>query len=175
MRDFWNFTFFGRGVVSPTHSETLSLCFGVIGKTPGLISRNNFVKQIFVCIGHRYNVLARCDSVFPLLRCRGVWNKTCTQLSLSKILFPNRKNYVLGTFKDSAIIRYEIRRPFLTKLATAETFTSVRVEFERPPLSSTSTSSPPVSKSRIPPSNVWSVHSLIPITLMHQHYCFCSR
>jgi len=26
--------------------RTLSLCFGVIGKTPGLISRNNFVKTI---------------------------------------------------------------------------------------------------------------------------------
>jgi len=25
--------------------RTLSLCFGVIGKTPGLISRNNFVKK----------------------------------------------------------------------------------------------------------------------------------
>ena len=41
--------------------KTLSLCFGVIGKTAGLISRNNFVKKIFVCIGHRDNVLARCN------------------------------------------------------------------------------------------------------------------
>jgi hypothetical protein len=31
----------------------LSLCFGIIGKTPGLISHNNFVNNIFVCIGHR--------------------------------------------------------------------------------------------------------------------------
>ena len=38
--------------------RTLSLCFGVIGKTPGLISRNNFVEKMFVCIGHRDNVLA---------------------------------------------------------------------------------------------------------------------
>jgi len=72
--------------------RTLSLCFGVIGKTPGLISRNNFVKKCFVCIGHRNNVLARCDSIFPLLRCQGVWNETCTQLSLSQILFQNPKN-----------------------------------------------------------------------------------
>jgi hypothetical protein len=27
--------------------RTLSLCFGVIRKTPGLISRNNFVKKKF--------------------------------------------------------------------------------------------------------------------------------
>jgi hypothetical protein len=30
--------------------RTLSLCFGVIGKTPGLISHNNFIKEIFVSI-----------------------------------------------------------------------------------------------------------------------------
>ena len=72
--------------------RTLSLCFGITGRTPGLISRNNFVKKISVCIGHHDNVLARCDSIFPLLRCQGVWNKKCTQLSLSEILFQNLKN-----------------------------------------------------------------------------------
>jgi hypothetical protein len=41
--------------------RTLSLCFRVIGQTPCLISHNNFVKEIFVCIGHRDNILARCD------------------------------------------------------------------------------------------------------------------
>ena len=76
--------------------RNLSLCFWVIGKTSGLISRNNFVKKILICIGHRDNVLARCDSIFPLLRCQGVWNKTCTQPSLSQILFQNPKNYSLG-------------------------------------------------------------------------------
>jgi len=64
--------------------RTLSLCFRVIGRTPGLISRNNFVKIMSVCIGHHNNILARCDSIFPLLRCQGVWNKMCTQLSLSE-------------------------------------------------------------------------------------------
>jgi len=49
---------------------SLSLCFGVTGKTSGLISRNYFVKKIFVCIGH--HVLARCDLIFLLLRCQGV-------------------------------------------------------------------------------------------------------
>ena len=76
--------------------RTLSLCFGVIGKTPGLISRNNFVKKIFVFIGHCDNVLVRCDSIFLLIRCQGVWNKMCTQLYLSQILFQNPKNYSLG-------------------------------------------------------------------------------
>jgi len=85
MRDLWNFSLFGRGDVSPIHSELFSLCFGVIGKTPGLISCNNFVKKMFVCVGHHDNVLARCDSIFPLLRCQGMWNTTCTQ----NFSFPN--------------------------------------------------------------------------------------
>jgi len=51
---------------------------------------------MFVCIGHRDNALAKCDSIFPLLRCQGVWEKTCTQLSPSQILFQNPKNYSLG-------------------------------------------------------------------------------
>jgi len=75
---------------------TVSLYFRVIGKTSGLISHKNSVKEIFVYISHCNNVLARCDLIFPLLRCQGVWNKTCTQLSLSQILFQNPKNHSLG-------------------------------------------------------------------------------
>ena len=92
MQDLWNFSLFGRGDVSPTHSE---LCCFVLGSqakhqvsSPVII----LLKKIFVCIGHRDNVLARCDSIFPLLRCQVVWNKTCTQLSLSQILFQKLKN-----------------------------------------------------------------------------------
>ena len=44
MRDLRNFSFFSRGDVSQKPFRTLSLCFGVIGKTPSLFSRNNFVK-----------------------------------------------------------------------------------------------------------------------------------
>jgi hypothetical protein len=49
----------------------------------------------------------------------------------------------LGMFKDSAIILDAIRRSFLTKSATAAMFTSVRVDFGQPLLSSSSTSSLP--------------------------------
>jgi len=79
--------------------RNLPLFWGAIGETPGLISCNNFVNKIFVCIGHGDNVLARCNSIFPLLRCQGVWNKTCAQFSLSQILFQNLKNYSLGDVK----------------------------------------------------------------------------
>jgi hypothetical protein len=46
-------------------------------------------------------------------------------------------------FKDSAIILDAIQRSFLNKSATAAMFTSVRVDFGRPPLSSPYTSSLP--------------------------------
>jgi len=86
--------FWLRGCLTNTF-RTLLLCSGVTGKTSGLITRNNFVK-IFVCLGHRNNVLARYNSIFPLLRCQEVWNKTDTQLSLSEILFQNPINYSFG-------------------------------------------------------------------------------
>jgi len=91
MRDLWNLFLRPRGCLT-NPLRTMSLCFRVIGKTSDLISHNNFVKKIFVYVSHRNNVLARCDSIFPLLRCQGVWNKTGTQRSLSQILFQNPMN-----------------------------------------------------------------------------------
>jgi hypothetical protein len=44
IRDLWNFSFFGRGNVLPTHSE-LCRFFRVTGKTLGLISLKNFSKK----------------------------------------------------------------------------------------------------------------------------------
>jgi hypothetical protein len=87
MVNLWNFSFFSRGDVSPTHLELCRFVSGSQAKhqvsSPVII----LLKKIFVCIGHRDNVLARCDMIFPLLRHHGVWKKTCTQLSLSQILF----------------------------------------------------------------------------------------
>ena len=118
----------------------LSLCFRITGKTPGPIACNNFVKNIFVCIGHCVNVLARCDSIFSLLRCHAAWNKSCTQLSLSQILFQNLKNYSLGDVQRFCHHSWCDLTSFLTKSATAAMFTSVWVNYGRPPLSSSSTS-----------------------------------
>jgi hypothetical protein len=123
--------------------RTLSLYFGFIGKTPGLLSGNNFVKKLFVCIGHRDNVLARCDSIFPLLRCQKCGKKHAHKFLFPKSSFRIRRTTVLGMFKDSAIILDAIRWSFLTKSATAGMFISARVDFGRPPLSSSSTSSLP--------------------------------
>jgi len=134
--------------------RTLSLCFGVIRKTPGLISRNNFVIKKFVCIGHRDNVLARCDSIFPSLMCQGVWNKTCTLLSLSQIPFHNPKNYCLGDVQrfcyhswcDSTVIFDQISNSSNVYLSSSLlwTATSLVILYQLPS----------VWKSRIPPKNV---------------------
>ena len=133
----------------------MSFCFGVIGKTPGLISHNNFVKKnFFVCIGYRNNALASCDSIFHLLRCQGVWNDTCTQLLFSKILFQNPKNYSLwGCLKIllSFLLRfdgyfYQTSSKSNVYLSSGRfwTTTSLAIFYELPY----------VSKSKIPPKNV---------------------
>jgi hypothetical protein len=74
--------------------------------------------------------------------------KECGTKRAHNILFPKssfiiRRTTVLGMLKDSDIFLDAIRQPFLSKLATTATFTSVRVDFGRPPLSSSSTSSLP--------------------------------
>ena len=121
----------------------LSLCFRVIGKTPGLISRNNFVKKMFVCIGHRDNVLAKCDLIFPLLRCQGVWNKTCTWLSLSQILFQNPKNYTLRDVQRFCYHSWCDLTVIFDQISNIAMFTSVQVSFGQPPLLSSPISSLP--------------------------------
>ena len=98
---------------------------------------------MFVCIGHRDNTLARCDSIFPLLRCQGVWNKTCSRLSLSQILFQNPNNYSLGDVRRFCYHSWCDSTVIFDQSATVSTFTTVRVDFGRPSLSSSSTSSLP--------------------------------
>jgi hypothetical protein len=78
--------------------------------------------------------------------CSGV--KECRTKRAHNFLFPKssfriRITMVLGMFKDSATIFEAIRQLFLTKPATVAMFTSVRVNFGRPPLLSSSTSSLP--------------------------------
>ena len=72
-----------------------------------------------------------------------MWNNRAKNFLFPKSSFRIRGTTVLRTFKDSAIILDAIRRSFLTKPATATVFTSVRFDFGRPPLSSSSTSSLP--------------------------------
>jgi len=78
--------------------------------------------------------------------CSGI--NECGTKRAHSFLFPKssfkiRRTTVLGMFKDFAIILDAIRRSFLNKSVTAAMFTSVRVDFGRPLLSSSSTSSLP--------------------------------
>jgi len=95
MRGLWNFSFFCRGYVSPTHSEFRRFVSGSQAKhqvsSPVIILLQKYLSASAIAI-----MSWQDNSIFPLLRCQGVWNKTCTQLSLSQILFQNPKNYSLG-------------------------------------------------------------------------------
>jgi len=166
MRDLWNFSFFGRGDVSSTQSEHCRFVSGSQAKHQ-VLSPVKILLKIYVCIGHRDKVLSRCDSIFSSLRCQGVWNKTCTQLSLSQTLFQNPKNYSLWDVQRfcyhswcvSAVIYDQISNNSNIYLSSGRfwTATSLVIFYQVPS----------VSKSRIPPKNVWSVQSLFPISLFH--------
>jgi hypothetical protein len=70
---------------------------------------------------------------------KACWTKHAHKFLFPKSSFRIRRTRDLGTFKDSAIILDAIRRSFLTKSATAAMFTSVRVDFGKPHLLSSST------------------------------------
>jgi hypothetical protein len=133
------------------------------------------VKNFFVCCGYRDNALARCDLIFPLLRCQGVWNKWRTQLSLSHILFQNPKNYSRGDVQrfcypsscDSMVIFDQISNRSNVYLSSSRLWTATSlVIFYQLPL---------FSKLRMPPKNVWLVQSLIPISLFSLILVFLSQ
>jgi len=118
----------------------LSLCFGTTDKTQGLISSTNFVNKFLSASA--ITIMSWQDVTRSSLY-SGV--KECGTKRANKFLFPKlsfriRRTIVLGMFKDSAIILDVIRRSFLSRLATAAMFTSVRVDFRRSSLSSSSTS-----------------------------------
>jgi len=119
--------------------QTLSLCFGVMGKTPGLISSNNFVKKFLFAsaIAMSWEDVTRSSLCSEVKKCG---TKRAYNFLFPKSSFRIQRTTVLGMVKDFAIILDAIWQSFLTKSATAATFTSVWVNFVRPPLSSSSTS-----------------------------------
>ena len=121
--------------------RTLSLCFRGIGKTPGLIFRNNFVKKL---LSASVVAIMFWQDVTRSSLCSSV--KECGTKRAHNFLFPRssfriRRTTVFGMFQDFAIILDAIRRSFLNRSATAAMFTSVRIDFGRPLLSSSSTRS----------------------------------
>ena len=86
MRDLWNFSFFDRGDVLSTHSTRCH--------SPGHISHNNFVK--INCLLRPSGVLASCDSIFLLLRCKGSMEQNVHTTFSFRNSFRNTKNYSCG-------------------------------------------------------------------------------
>ena len=88
MWDLRNFSFFGQGDISPTHSELCRFVLGSQAKhqvsSPVLILLKKVLSAFAIMI-----MSWQYDSIFPLLRCQGVRSKMYTQLSLSQILFQN--------------------------------------------------------------------------------------
>jgi len=135
--------FFGRGDVSPTHSEFCRFASGSqtkhqVSSHVIILLKKNLSASVTAIMSWRDVIRSSLSS--------GV--KECETKRAHNFLFP--KSYfrigrtgVLGKFKDSAIVLDAIGRSLLPKSATAAMFTSVRVDFERPPLSSSSTSSLP--------------------------------
>ena len=143
MRDLRNFNFFSRGDVSPTHSELSRFISGPQAKhqisSPVIILLKKMLSASAIAI-------MSWQDVTRSFVCPGV--KECGTKRAQSFLFPKsslriRRTTVFGMSKDSASILVAIRRSFLTKPATSAMFTSVRVDFGRPPPSSSSTSSLP--------------------------------
>jgi hypothetical protein len=56
--------------------------------------------------------MARCDSIFPLLRCQGVWKKCAHNFLFPKSSFGIGRITMLGMFKDAVVILDAIRQSF---------------------------------------------------------------
>jgi hypothetical protein len=140
MRDLWNFGFFGRGAVSPTHSNSVAL-FWVIGQTPGVISRNNFVKNYFCLHRPSQYTLGKMWLDLPSAQVSRIGEQNVHTIFSFPEPLSESETTVLGMFMDYALILDAIRRSFPIKSRTAAKCTSVRVDFGPPPLSWCSSSS----------------------------------
>jgi len=131
---------------------TLSLCFGVKGKTIGLISRNNFVKKKLSASA--IAIMSR-QIVTRSFLCSGV--KECGTNRAHNLLFPRfsfriRRTTVLGMFKDipsflrdSTVIFDQISNSNNVYLSSSRFWTANSLVFYQ---------FPSVSNSRMPLKNV---------------------
>ena len=129
-----------RGCLT-TPYRTLSFCFGVTGKRPGLISRNNFVKNI---LSASAIAIMSWQDVIRSSLCSGV--KECGTkrahnfLSPSQILFQNPTNYSLGDVQRFCYHYWWIRRSFFKQISNSSNVYLSSSRFWTVTLSSSSTS-----------------------------------
>jgi len=119
------------------------LGFVVTGKTPGLISRSNFVKKF---LSSSAIAVTSCQDVLRTALCssvRGCGTKRAHDFLLSKSFSKSGKLQCSGCSKMLLSFLVLFDGHFFIKSATESMFNSVRVDFGQPPISSFSTSSPP--------------------------------
>ena len=129
MRNLWNFSYFARRDISPPHSE-LCRCVSVSqAKHHVSFPEISLLRKLFSLV---ITLLSYQDVTWSSLF-SGV--KECGTKPAHNFLFPKsffriRRTAVLSILKNSALIPIEIRRSFLTKSATAEMFTAVRLALD---------------------------------------------
>ena len=110
-----------------------------------------------------------------LLRSQGVWNKTAHNFLVTKSPFRIRRTTILGMIKDSAIILDVIRPSFSNQISNSSNIYHIWSRFWTATSLVIFYQLPSVSKSRIPPKNVLSVQSRLPISFLHQYEYLCRR
>jgi hypothetical protein len=142
------------------------VCSGSTGKTPGLISRNNIFKKLLSASAFAMS----WQDVPRWSLCSDV--KECRTKRTHNFLFPKsslriRRTTVWGcskillsflTWFDGHFWPNQQQQQCLPQFESILVSHFYRLFYQVPS----------VSKSRIPPKNIWSVHSLIPISLLHQ-------
>ena len=169
MRDLWNFSFFGRRDVPPTHWELCRFFAESQSKqqvSPPvkiLLKKNLSASAIAIMSWQDVTRSSLCSGV------KESGTKRAHNFLFPKSSFRIRRNTVLGIFTDYIFILYAIRRSILTKSATAAIFYLTSSRFWMATSLVIFYQLPSVSKSRISHKNVWSVNNLITISLLRQY------
>jgi hypothetical protein len=148
---------------------TLSLCFRVIRKTPGLIPDKYFVKKIFSASAI---AIMSWQAVTRSSLCSAV--KDCGTQRAHNFLFPKssiriRSTAVLGMFKESALSYLMRFHSYFDRMSISSNVYRSSSRFWMATSLVIFYQLPSVSKSRISPENLWSVDSLVPTSLLHQY------
>ena len=157
MRYLWNFSFFSQGDVSPSHSELCRFVSGSYAKhqvsSPIIILLKSFGKMLldlpFAQVSRSVEQNVHTTSSFPylLLESEELQSWGCSKILLSFLMWFN-SNFWPNQQQQQCLPQYE---SILDGHLSCHLLPA------------------PILKSRIPPKNVWSVQSLVSISLLHQY------
>jgi hypothetical protein len=150
MRDLWNFSFFGRGEVSPPHSEHCCFVSGSQAKHQVL---SPVIILLEICLSASAIAITSWQDVPRTSLCSSVkycGKKTYTQIFLSKSSFKIRKTTVFVMFRESAIVIVRFEDHFDQISNSSNVYLSSN-QFRTAISLALFYQLPSVSKSRIPP------------------------